>query len=104
MMDGSTSFLSFASPSLSQFILKIAMVISKVNLLSLSTRMRSEKENLRWSVKVGDLVIVEANYLPWKGLIIEEGTSDWDWLVYDLEDGSVWFVDDDELKPLSEAQ
>jgi hypothetical protein len=54
-------------------------------------------------VKVGDLVIVEANcQLPWKGLIIEEGKSDWDWLVYDFEDGSVWFVDDDELKPLSE--
>jgi hypothetical protein len=47
-------------------------------------------------------VIVEANYLPWKGLIIEEGKSDWDWLVYDFEDGSVWYVDDDELKPLSE--
>jgi hypothetical protein len=53
-------------------------------------------------MKVGDLVVVEANYLPWKGLIIEEGKSDWDWLVYDFENGGVWFVDDDELKPLSE--
>jgi len=54
-------------------------------------------------VKVGDLVIVEANCYPWKGIIIEEGKSNWDWLVYDFKDGSLWFVDDDELKPLLEG-
>ncbi len=53
-------------------------------------------------MKVGDLVIVDVSSHPRKVMIIEEGKQDFDWLVYDFEDGRVWLVDDDELTPLLE--
>ena len=53
-------------------------------------------------MKVGDLVVVSFGNDSFRAIIVDQDKGDFNWVVYDFEEQSIWYADDHEVQPLSE--
>ena len=53
-------------------------------------------------MKVGDLVVVSFGNDCFRAIIVDQDKGDFNWVVYDFEEQSIWYADDREVQPLLE--
>ena len=53
-------------------------------------------------MNVGDLVVVSFGNDSFKAIIVDQDKGDFNWVVYDFEEQSIWYADDHEVEPLLE--
>ena len=53
-------------------------------------------------MKVGDLVVDSFGNDSFRAIIVDQDKGDFNWVVYDFEEQSIWYADDHEVEPLLE--